>query len=274
MKHYLKLVHFEIIRFRYILLALMALTAVLEIGSVIYYTNDALTIRAVDTSYIRNDYELISFSFILANGQFWFKLSMLISIIIIGVYIFVIWYRDWFGRSTFIYRLLMLPTARFHIYLAKATAILTFIFSLLSFQIILFWIQKLIFNSIVPSHIIKPSYFSEHFMTIRFFLTILPHQFEQFIISYGLGTIIMLTIFTAILLERSFRKIGLLYAASYIAICSVIILLPHVIAAFDDEIISLFYPNELFVIQLFCCVIVLLANVSIGHYLINRKITV
>ena len=36
---------------------------------------------------------------------------MLCGVILI-IYVFFIWYRDWLGKNTFIYRLLMLPTAR------------------------------------------------------------------------------------------------------------------------------------------------------------------
>ena len=36
------------------------------------------------------------------------------------IYVFFIWYRDWLGKYTFAYRLLMLPTTRINIYFAKA----------------------------------------------------------------------------------------------------------------------------------------------------------
>ena len=39
--------------------------------------------------------------------------------VVLIIYVFFIWYRDWFGKNTFIYRLFMLPTARINVYLQR-----------------------------------------------------------------------------------------------------------------------------------------------------------
>ena len=67
------------------------------------------------------------------------------------IYVFFIWYRDWFGKSSFIYRLLMLPTKRIHIYFAKLTAIMFLVLGLIALQILLMPIEMQIVNSIVPA---------------------------------------------------------------------------------------------------------------------------
>ena len=64
----------------------------------------------------------------------WARLPLCIVALIF--YCFIIWYRDWFGKNTFAYRLLMLPTSRLNLYIAKATTILLFILGLLADTVI------------------------------------------------------------------------------------------------------------------------------------------
>ena len=73
-----------------------------------------------------------------------------LCIAVLIIYVFFIWYRDWLGKNTFIYRLLMLPTNRLNIYLAKATTILLFILGLLAMQLLLFPIEGQILQWMVP----------------------------------------------------------------------------------------------------------------------------
>ena len=66
----------------------------------------------------------------------WFIGPIALCIAMLIIYVFFIWYRDWLGKNTFIYRLLMLPTNRLNIYLAKATTILLFILGLVGHAVI------------------------------------------------------------------------------------------------------------------------------------------
>ena len=67
------------------------------------------------------------------------------------IYVFFIWYRDWLGKNTFIYRLLMLPTARINVYLAKATTILLFVLGLVALQLLLLPIEGQVLQWMVPT---------------------------------------------------------------------------------------------------------------------------
>jgi len=73
-----------------------------------------------------------------------------ISIAMLMIYVFFIWYRDWFGKNTFIYRLFMLPTERIAIYFAKLTTIMLLVLGLIALQILLILMEKQIVNKIIP----------------------------------------------------------------------------------------------------------------------------
>jgi hypothetical protein len=215
----------------------------------------------------------LRFADMISSTQLLFFIPILLSIGVLAIYVFLIWYRDWFGKNTFIYRLLMLPSARRHIYLAKGTAILIFVFGLVSFQLALLSVESFIFNLIVSSDMRDPSHFSEIISSNRALAMLLPENFDQFLVIYGLGIIAVLAIFTAILIERSYRRVGILYGIFYLAICLVAILFP-MIGLGLDQMDGYLYPNEIFVIELAMCVGVASVSVWLGFRLLSKKITV
>lgn len=259
----------EIYRFRYILAALMAITAIFQISSLLFTVLGELK-RREHAGYSPD--EPLSFALAIAHSQFWFIIPMLICIAVIGLYIFFIWYRDWIGRSTFIYRLLMLPTARQHIYWAKSTAIILFVFGLLSFQMLLIFIEKIIFNLIVPAEQRVESFFAEIFQSNQALELLFPRNFEQFIYTYGLGMIAVFVIFTAILLERSYRRIGILYGLLYLAVCVLVIAVPPLFQF--DYSVSFLYPGEILAIEYTLCGLVLAASLLLGFRLLARRVSV
>jgi len=215
----------------------------------------------------------LRFADMISSTQLLFFIPILLSIGVLAIYVFLIWYRDWFGQNTFIYRLLMLPTARRHIYLAKGTAILIFVFGLVSFQLALLPVESFIFNLIVPFDMREPSHFSEIISSNRALAMLVPENFDQFLVIYGLGIIVVLAIFTAILIERSYRRVGILYGIFYLAICLVAILFP-MIGLGLDQMNGYLYPYEIFVIELTMCVGVASVSVWLGFRLLSKKITV
>lgn len=271
MKRYLKLVHMEIHRFRFVLAALMGITAVFQISSFVSTLLRELSlVELEERDPARNPF---SFALSIANSQFWSIIPILLCVAVLALYVFLIWYRDWVGRSTFIYRLLMLPTARRHIYLAKGTAILLFVFSLLSFQLLLLLIQSMLFNMIVPSEWRVDSFFAEVLRANQALELLLPLNFEQFIYSYGLGMIAVFAIFTAILLERSYRGIGILYGIGYLAACVVVVILPLLILEMDGNYAYL-YPGEMLAMESALCILLPVASLFLGFRLLSKKISV
>lgn len=270
MNRYLKLVHMEIHRFRYVLGALMALTAIIQISALMITLSTELSKRELRIS---NYPEFLKFSWAISSTQFWFTVPISISIAVLALYVFIIWYRDWVARDTFIYRLLMLPTARRHIYLAKITAIILFIFGLLSYQLILLGVEKLIFNLIVPSEMRVSSYLTDAIISNEVLAILFPRNIEQFLYSYGMGIIAVFAIFTAILVERSYRFLGIVYGILYLLLCTFVISFPLLFLGLNNPS-SYLNPMEIFAIELIMFGLVLVGSFLLGFRLLDKKITV
>jgi hypothetical protein len=276
LNRYLKLVHMEVHRFRYMLAGLMAITMISQICALIRTISIAKA-KYLEVGHIEGSAFFpsgkLSFAWALFSTQRWFILPILLSIAVVGLYVFLIWYRDWFERNTFAYRLLMLPTARRNIYLAKGTAILIIIFSLVAFQLLLLPVENMIFKLIIPSDMREASYLVDIISANRAFSVLLPHHFDQFVVSYGIGIFGIVTIFTAILLERSYRKLGILYAILYVLACLFVIFYPP-FALGHNQSPYLFFPEEIFSMELAISVIEFAVSIWLGFRLLAKKITV
>ncbi|MCA0754285.1 hypothetical protein KP806_04440 [Paenibacillus sp. N4] len=258
---------------------MMGLTAILQISSLLWIVKRELKLRAeqklrdlVADSFSVPPPENLTFEWAMYNMQFWFILPILISISVLVVYILLIWYRDWLGRSTFIYRLLMLPSARCQLYWAKITAILLFVFVMISYQLALLSVEHFIFNLAVPADSREESHIVDAIKANPALNTLIPRRFEQFLYSYGLGTLAVLVIFTTLLFERSYRRVGILYGLLYLAGCSLVVFLA--ISTTTSGLRGYLYPGELFVIIIAVCIAVAIASIWLGLRLIKRKISV
>ncbi|MBD2871359.1 hypothetical protein [Paenibacillus arenilitoris] len=277
---YLKLVHMEVHRFRWVIAALMGITAIFQFGGLIATLASELSRREYrlpqdigNSSIPAPAPDLLTFEWAMFNTQLWFILPMLLSMAVLGLYVFIIWYRDWIGRSTFIYRLLMLPSARRNLYFAKLTAFLLFVFGMVSFQLALLPIEHLVFKLVVPADLRADSHIVDVIGINQALAELIPRKFEQFLYSYGLGTIVVLAIFTAILLERSYRGIGILYGLLYLGACALAVAFPIIFLGVEVPY-TYFYPAEVYAIELAMCALVGGVSVWLGTRLLARKITV
>ncbi|MFD1957112.1 hypothetical protein ACFSL6_23825 [Paenibacillus thailandensis] len=272
MSHYLKLVHLEISRFRLVLLSLMVLTFGFQTVGIIVTVNRELSMRAenplyngVDGSFVPEG--TLSFAWAVYTSNFWYYIPIMISLVVLLAYMPAIWYREWFGRNTVIYRLLMLPGARFRVYTSKLTAVLLFVFAMIGFQMLVLPVQESIFNLMVPSAERVDTYLEDAIAANQLLSLFLPRSLEQFVYSYGLGMIGVTAVFAVILLERSFRWLGLLAGLVYLAVCWFVLLLPLLDTGY-------FYPIEYYFFELAACALVLCASVGLGGWLLARKISV
>ncbi|WP_152396925.1 hypothetical protein [Paenibacillus guangzhouensis] len=276
MNRFLKLVNMEIHRFRYILFSLMAVTLLSQCGLLIWTVQRVVSAKEQGLTQAEVGYaipKVLSFPWAIVNAKEWFILPIFLSITVLVLYSIIIWYRDWFGRSTFIYRLLMLPSARWMLYVSKLSAILLFVFCMLAFQLLLLVGENMLFQWIVPVDMRTDSTFVEA-VTMNYALEILlPKQFEQFIYSYGLGIIGILVIFTAVLIERSYRRWGILYGIFYTAACVATIVSPMVLLGLDRSS-GYWYPNEIYMMELAVCLLVPVISIGLGFWLLRKKITV
>lgn len=278
MKDYLKLAHMEIYRFRFVLAGLMGLTLVMQLGALAVSAKEKVgmlehMLAGTETyAFPWMSDGRISFAEARAGFFQWEDLSVLIVISVLLLYVFLIWYRDWLGRGAFIYRLLMLPASRIHLYTAKLTALMTFILCMLSWQALLLAIGRLLFNRLTPIELRASSTLTEAAKN-GFLAYLMPEGILHFLYVYGIGMLAVLAVFTAILLERSYRLIGILYAGLYLAVCALAFALPIVSLGLYKPY-AYFYPAEILAVELAMCVLVAVVSVWLAFRLLNRKIAV
>jgi len=273
-KRYLKLVHFEIHRFRYLLASLMALVLVSQFGAMIVYVRNAVAAweraAAIGTAYRSENLTFVGFIF---GTQKLFVFPIMMAIAVLVLYVFFIWYRDWLGRSTFVYRLLTLPVARRHMYLSKLTALLLFVFGLLSYQLGLLALERIAFRLLVPAELYAWTPFSDAIAANQAFALLYPRHPIDFALRYGAGVAGVIVAFTAVLLERSYRGVGSVYAALYAVGCAAAVVGPLFVWALGDERVAL-YPYEIAALTLGLGAIVAAGSLWLGFRLLDKKITV
>lgn len=275
MRSYLKLVNFEISRFFKLYLVLIGVTIVCQfVGAIIVskgYMNRADLVmyeNQLSVSQYLEQRSAFSFSHFVNSG--WFVLSIVFCIAMLMIYVFFIWYRDWFGKNTFIYRLLMLPTGRINIYFAKLTAIMLFVLGLITLQILLIPFEMQIVNSIVPANLRTNFPFSGIYNQEIWGL-LYPSAFAGFILIYGIGLVFVAVLFTAILFERSYGLKGIFCAVVYGMFSFGILIAPLLLA---DFFTSYFYPLEILLMELVTSIIVLGSAIWIANQLLKHKIRV
>ena len=108
MKNYLKLVNFEFNRVSKLFAVLLGITFAVQLAGVMIlsrrYLNNAhemIYIQMMPEAEFLESWGRMSFLEIVRSG--WFMGPIAICIAAVGIYIFFIWYRDWFGkRFTFV----------------------------------------------------------------------------------------------------------------------------------------------------------------------------
>lgn len=277
MNRYLKLVNLEVSRVAKVLFGgLAALFIIQMIG--VWITSNQYMSRANEA--IMNGESVQS---IVDNYSYMSMLSFSDKIYFIGpialcvgavfFYIFLIWYRDWSGKNTFIYRLLMLPTARLSVYFAKATAIMIIIFTMVAAQMVFILIESSFMELLTPAEYLKEATISQMASYNIYLYYIIPGTFTEFILYYGGGFIVLTVLFAAILMERSFRWKGLFLGLIYIAFAVFLTLSPIGVLIMLDKA-DYFYPSEVVYMAIASSMVTGALSVWISHYLLNKKVTV
>ncbi|MGE7603467.1 hypothetical protein ACQKL5_13410 [Peribacillus sp. NPDC097675] len=273
----MKLVNFEINRFSKIYLSLLLMTILSQFAAVIIkvqgFLNNAdqtmLEEKLTEAAYIET---FGGVNFNLVSGSLWFLGPIALCAVALIFYIFLIWYRDWFGKNTFIYRLLMLPTTRLSLYLSKATAIFLMVLGLIALQLIILPMENALFNSMMPEVYLTAKM---SVMTITeskpVLALIMPSSFTQFIISYGIGLMIMFVLFTAILLERSYPIKGIVLGIVYCGLAGALLISPIMIDEFSK--LSL-YPSETFGSIFALGLVITGVSIWFGSWLLKKRVTV
>ena len=182
-------------------------------------------------------------------------MALVVAIAICLLYAFIIWYRDFIGKSKTAYTLFMLPNNKFDMYIAKLMTVVFLIYGVIIAQV-LSWIVSV---SIV-------TYLTT--VTLNQILSMINHrmlfEFISFLMINIIGVIIGVTIiFTGVIIQKSFKKIGVLLGITYIFIFAIANL-------FVMEYKS--YSGQLLMYQSICYLITALISLGISYRFLNKKI--
>ncbi|MCK1996722.1 hypothetical protein MPH47_05590 [Psychrobacillus psychrodurans] len=277
MKSYLKLVNFEFNRFAKLFAVLLGITLVVQIAGVIVLSKMYLNManEKIYEELMPKAEFLTNFgqmSFLSVTRSVWFLGPITLFFAGVGFYIFLIWYRDWFGKNTFIYRLLMLPTTRLNVFYAKITNILLATFGFVAFQLILIPIETMVFRWMLPKEFRVDMNVKEIVSSMPEIHILFPNNFLEFILYYGAWLMVVSILFTAILFERSFSWKGIFVGVLYSLVAVTLFISPLLL----QELVlnGFFYPLELFVLEIVMGLIVLAGSIWMSGFLLKNKITV
>lgn len=125
-------------------------------------------------------------------------------------YCYYIWGKEYTMRGSFIYRLMTLPGSRMSVLWAKFVSIYLLIFTVLTVQILIFYLTSILFNSVLASANIAyaPWYLTpqlgSEFGSLLGIL--MPNQPLVFFIQYALGANFILAIFFGAIFYFNRRK--------------------------------------------------------------------
>ena len=277
MKNYLKLVHFELNRFIKIYVTLIGVTIISQFTGIFLQSRNHVafvsqTLQEESLSIKQFYLNYSPFTMVNITNSGWFVIPIVFSVAALVFYSFFIWYRDWYGKNTFIYRLLMLPTNRIALFFSKLTSILLMVLGLVATQLILLPIESALFNQLLPDYLRYNLSTRTIISSSEYLVFLFPDSFIQFLIHYGLGLLILIVLFTIILFERSFHLKGILYGGLFGAGTLLLMLSPFIIQAQLNA--YYLYPSENVAIGLILGIFIAILCTWVSHYLLNKKITV
>ena len=205
----------------------------------------------------------------IAENNLLFYIPILFAIAALCFYVFFTWYREWFGKNTFAYQLLLLPFNRMAVYYAKLTSLLLYILGSLVFQIAIYPLLNGIYQWLMPEANKADTQLLIWLNNDWILQTIIPLHYIEFFFFYGMGIMGVIAVTTMILLERSYRLKGIGYAVLYTAGYVLVMLLPAMI----NQFIPL-YTNELIFGLIMTALIATVSSLALSHYLMNKKIWV
>ncbi|WP_077604490.1 hypothetical protein [Oceanobacillus sojae] len=276
MKLFGKLVNFEFMRFLPIYITLLAVVFLIEAASVIFYVfmvkseiTESIVKHGLSKEQFLQDNGYASMVNILSS--FMFSLPIVIAAVTIFIYILFIWYRDWLGKNTFIYRLLMLPVKRIQLFFSKGVTILMLVFGLVAFQVAVLPVLQVILKLIIPVDYRLDLTTQGMVRSLYYLRFLLPENFIDFIINYGFGIAFVILLFTMILIERSYRFRGVFMAAFYGIGALILVFSPYILQVIMKDY---FYDNELLWMQFAIAIVLSIISVFLSNHLLNRKIRV
>ncbi|OJF97113.1 hypothetical protein [Alkalibacterium sp. 20] len=276
--NFLKFTNFELERLSKFLFALMGITFIANLVGYIYTPmkymgkiNEYIAQNSATSEQAIQQYG--PFSFYNALNSFWIVGPIALGISGFIFYSFFIWYREWFGKNTFAYRLLMLPIHRMTLFYSKLVVVFIGIFTLISTQMISLFIGYPIVSAIIENTYYVNQSLMEAVQLHPLFLYLFPLDLGFFLTINAVGLVVLLVLFTAILMERSYAVKGIVLGIIYAVVALTLVLLP----LFLPDLLNnhyILYGSELIIIEAILLVIVAVLSLFTSRHLINKKITV
>lgn len=278
LKEFVKLTNFEFERMSKFLFGLMGFTLITNL--IAYFLVPFQYMRRVN-EYINTNSVTINeakdmyppFSFFDMTNTFWIIGPILVGITALLMYSVFTWYREWFGKNTFAYRLLILPISRIIIFFSKLINIFIGIFALIASQMLSLAIGYPIMNMIIDKEFLADMSLIESVRANVSFHYLFPFEVKRFIAIIGMGLVFLIILFTLILLERSYGIKGIILGIVYGVLSGLVIALPIFIPNLLKNYYFLYESERVFLLIL-SFAFVGLSSIYISRYLLNKKITV
>lgn len=203
-----------------------------------------------------------------------YELSIMLIILIFMVYSFFTWYREWLGKNTFVYRLLMLPMDRTHILLTKSAVFLIGGLLAFVFQFGMYFIELQIVETLVSeSHYIPLNIHNVQRMYGTIQYELFPTSPFEFLSTYSFAFGALLSLFVGILIERSFELrgliVGVIYFLGYFIIYGSLSLGLH-----TADLAASLLPSQIELILLAYQFLMIGIGIAIGRFLLKNKVKV
>lgn len=130
-------------------------------------------------------------------------LSLGIGMVAMLIYSGWIWYREFWGRGTFMMRLLTLPMKRTQLFISKFITVMMLILGLIAVQWFTLIIEYQIFTTWLDVQMIIKNDTFANIRQLDVFSILYPSTIVNFIIHLLMIAFVVLTIFTFVLIERS-----------------------------------------------------------------------
>lgn len=195
------------------------------------------------------------------------KMAVAFSVLLCLLYSLVIWYRDYFSKSKTIATLLMLPQKRFNIYISKFLTVIMMIFGIIASQF-LFWFIDLVIIKIILN--VNTEGFLNVFKTMlvqqNLISNLVFNQPIDFVMIDVLGVILAVTVlFTGVIIERSFRKIGVVLGSIYVV--ASIVLYIYVTVSYGT------YSDILLKAHLLYYILMFIVSILVSINLLNKRVS-
>ena len=277
MKNFIKLVRFEFNRFAPIYATLAVLTILIQFIGVFVTTNGYLSsVSEQKKSGIVNDSEIVTNIGTMGMTDFvntlWFLGPIMLCIAALLLYSLFIWYRDWLGENTFVYRLLMLPTQRLNILFSKVTTIFLMVLGLVALQLVLLYAENSLFQMLLPTAYFNYANLNQIIQSSYYLTMFYPTSGLVFVSRYSKGLLGLLVISTVILLERSYKIKGIVMGVCYAVLVQLIFYVLYFMQFY--EVMLYLFASEIFLISLVLTVVASALSIWISHILLNKKVTV